>query len=189
MECHGDILRRVWFPIDVDPIRKKNTASTQCELRAAIAKRDEIVRYLCGRGWAPPVKALSGNGAHALFAVHLSNTDEITTLFKRTLKALATKFNDEHTSIDTSVSNAARIWKVYGTRARKGAPTKKRPHRLARIESQPTVLRKISREQLQAVANIAPVATTDTHDAPRDLVEAFKRRGWYLRALSAVLSY
>jgi hypothetical protein len=55
-----------------------------------------------------------------LFAVHLSNTDEITTLFKRTLKALATKFNDEHTSIDTSVSNAARIWKVYGTRARKG---------------------------------------------------------------------
>ena len=53
-------------------------------------------------------------------------------LVKRCLQARAFRFNHEAIKIDEAVFNPARIWKLYGTVARKGDPAADRPHRLAR---------------------------------------------------------
>ena len=42
-------------------------------------------------------------------------------------------FSDDCVEIDTSVFNASRITKLYGTITRKGADTEERPHRQSRI--------------------------------------------------------
>jgi hypothetical protein len=56
---------------------------------------------------------------------------------ERLLKRLDARFSDSRVKIDTTVSNAARITKLYGTVARKGADTPDRPHRLSRIMEVP----------------------------------------------------
>jgi hypothetical protein len=63
-----------------------------------------------GRGWLFRVKAMSGNGAHALYPVSLENTKEVTALYKRAPKALDERFSDERVTVDVSASNASRIW-------------------------------------------------------------------------------
>jgi hypothetical protein len=72
------------------------------------------------------------------------------------LKVLAARFDDEAVKVDITVGNAARIWKPYGTKARKGDGTGDRPHRLAQIliaPKQPTV---VGVEKLEALAALVP---------------------------------
>ena len=52
---------------------------------------------------------------------------------KAVLEAIAFKFSDEAVEVDTTTCNAARIWKLYGTTARKGDDTEERPHRVSRL--------------------------------------------------------
>jgi hypothetical protein len=59
--------------------------------------------------------------------------NRVTELVERTFKAIKAKFGDPPIKFDVTNSNAARIWKLYGTRAAKGDDTLERPHRLARI--------------------------------------------------------
>jgi hypothetical protein len=175
----ADIIKRIWLGIDVDPVRPKGVSSTAKELARARRTRNKVVTHLSRFGWGFPVKAMSGNGAHALYPVDLPNTDESTVLVKRVLQALAAQFSTDRVTIDTAVSNAARIWKLYGTYARKGPNTPKRPHRRAYIEQAPRFLVPVSRESLTRVAD----ATTKILDSPaqaRDLVAAFKQRGLYI---------
>ena len=54
-------------------------------------------------------------------------------LVQHVLQALDARFSTERVKIDTSVYNAARICKVYGTLARKGDNRPDRPHRRAKI--------------------------------------------------------
>lgn len=178
----GDILKRAWFAIDVDPVRPKNLPASDDELRAAIAKRDAIVRWLQTRGWPACVKNTSGNGAHALFPVDLPNTKEIATTFKRALKALDAQFSDARVKVDTSVSNASRIWRLYGTVNRKGTASKQRPHRRAVIEVLPKLYANVSREQLDALAGLVAKPVGMPGRAPT-LLDAFKRKGMYIRDL------
>lgn len=72
---------------------------------------------------------MSGNGYHLLYRTTLPNDRQCSELLKRFLASLAVMFDDEMTKIDTSVFNASRICKVYGTMARKGDDTPERPHR------------------------------------------------------------
>lgn len=51
-------------------------------------------------------------------------------------------------TLDRSVYNAARIWKLYGSVARKGEPLPERPHRRAAIISAPDPVELVTREQL-----------------------------------------
>jgi hypothetical protein len=176
----ADIVNRRWFPIDVDPVRPAGVSSTLAELQAARRKRDEVVAYLRLQGWGDPVLAVSGNGAHALYRLDLPNAPEVSALIERALKALDARLSDDVAKVDTSVGNASRIWKLYGTTARKGASTKARPHRRSYIETAPGRLVPISRGCLHKLADQAPVSTGTLPQAEWPVLAAIRERGWFL---------
>jgi hypothetical protein len=175
----ADIERRCWLPIDVDPVRPKGVSSTKAELKAARRKRDEVVAYLRGQGWSAPVLAISGNGAHALFPLDLPNSPEVTALVDRVLKALDGRFSDELAKVDTAVGNPSRVWKLYGSVARKGEATAARPHRRSYIETAPEFLFPISREHLHRLAEQASVATGPLDQTEWPVLAAVRARGWF----------
>jgi hypothetical protein len=128
-----DVQSRRWILIDCDPVRPSGISSTEMEHEAALACVHEIRKALAAEGWPDPLLADSGNGAHLLYRIDLPNDHASAMLVKQCLEALAFRFDDERVTIDQTVFNAARIWKVYGTVARKGDDTSDRPHRLARV--------------------------------------------------------
>jgi hypothetical protein len=128
-----NILSRRWLPLDFDPVRPAGISATDAEHEAALQRARECRAYLTGQGWPDPVLADSGNGGHLLYRLDLPNDRASQELIERTLKAIAQKFSDSAVKVDTDVSNAARIWKVYGTLASKGDSTAVRPHRFARL--------------------------------------------------------
>ncbi|MCP4251650.1 MAG: hypothetical protein GY778_31825 [bacterium] len=132
----ADIVRRVWLPLDFDPVRPAGISATDDELAAAKARAIDAADWLTNElGDEPTIWACSGNGYHLLFRVDLPNTDESTVWVKHVIDITAEKFSDGAVSVDRTVSNAGRIWKVYGTLARKGDEVAKlgRIHRRARI--------------------------------------------------------
>jgi hypothetical protein len=145
----ADIVRRRWLPIDIDPLRPSGVSSTDEEHGLALAKADEIARWIAGLGFPDPVRADSGNGAHLLYRIDLPNDDAATALVKACLTTLSALFSDERVSVDTANFNAARIWKLYGTVSRKGDNTPERPHRRSCIISAPEVLKVVNLSQLQ----------------------------------------
>ena len=151
-----DILRRRWFPIDIDPTRPSGVSSTDEEHQAAIKTAERIARHLASLGWPEPVIADSGNGAHLLYRVDLPNDDHSRDLVKKSLEVLATLFDDTTSSIDTANHNAARIWKLYGTMSRKGDHTTDRPHRRSQLLSVPEPVSIVSYTLLEALARTLP---------------------------------
>lgn len=126
-----DILRRHWLLVDCDPVRPTGISTSDEEHNAAIERCQHIWLYTHNEGWPDPIMADSGNGGHLLYHTDLPTDDG--GLVQRCLSAMAQRFNDEVVKVDESVYNPARIWKLYGTLARKGDHTVERPHRLARI--------------------------------------------------------
>src|SRR5262249_39705614 len=114
--------------------------------------RDLLTEY----GWPEPIVADSGNGAHAIYRVDEPNNAETTALFQRGLEALDSLFSDDAVVIDRTTYNAARIWKLYGTMARKGDNLPERPHRLARILDAPDEPGIVTRQQLGQIAALLP---------------------------------
>lgn len=55
-------------------------------------------------------------------------------LIRDALHALAHRWGDDQVGVDVTVFNPARIWKLYGTMARKGDSTPDRPHRKSYIQ-------------------------------------------------------
>jgi hypothetical protein len=154
-----DIMHRHCLLIDADPFRPAEIASTQPEMEAAKAKADEVAAYLNTNGWPEFYRGNSGNGAHLVGLIDLPNNDESSLLISDFLKFLDWKFgtvpsdNKEakrqfnqgviNVGIDTTVYNASRISKVYGTKVCKGDNTADRPHRIAQfthIPAQPAVI-------------------------------------------------
>ena len=129
----ADIIALHWLPIDLDAKRPAGISSTDGEHEAAIIKARAIRSWLIERGWPAGafVLADSGNGSHLDVKIDLSNLPENVALVKACLEALDYLFSDESTEVDTTSQNPARIWKIYGTMARKGDSTAERPHRLA----------------------------------------------------------
>jgi len=133
-----------WLPIDLDPKRPSGISSTDDELKKAITLRNKIYKYLVNElKWPPGIPAVSGNGAHLVFkldpAIEIKNRDNVSDdpgpqEIKQCLLALAHKFGSKEVDVDISVFNPARIWKLYGTSARKGDHTDLRPHRKSYIE-------------------------------------------------------
>jgi hypothetical protein len=128
-----NILSRRWLPLDFDPVRVAGISSTDAEHEAALTRARDAKVWLVQQGWLHPILADSGNGAHLLYRIDLPNDKGSLALVERVLKAVAQKFSDSTVKVDTDVSNAARIWKVYGTLACKGDSTPERPHRYARL--------------------------------------------------------
>ena len=127
-----------WLPIDLDPTRPSDTCSTDSEKAAAYAQALMVREYLNGLGMSS-ILADSGNGYHLLVKVSLSANAANIALVHSLLAGLAAKFGTSKVGIDVKVSNPSRIWKVYGTVARKGESTAERPYRVARILDAPTV--------------------------------------------------
>lgn len=138
-----DIAYIRWIPIDIDPIRPSGISSTNDELKEAIKLRNKIAKWWEKLSGTPGIKAVSGNGAHLLYRLQdweIKNKDRIdkderVVWIKGTLKLLNEKFGGGKVDVDTSVFNPSRIWKLYGTTARKGDSIPSRPHRMSYIEA------------------------------------------------------
>lgn len=161
----ADIIRRRWLPIDLDPARPSGVSSTDEEHAAAIVKAKKIAGFLETIGFPRPVLANSGNGAHLLYPIDLSNDDDSTALIKDCLTTLDALFSDDTVTVDTANYNAARIWKLYGTMSRKGDNTPERPHRMAAIIESPGIRETIEAETLLRLANLLP--KEETKPAPK----------------------
>ena len=152
----SDVIRRRWLPIDLDPIRPAGISSNEEEHAAALQKARDIKEWLISEGWPASafILADSGNGGHLAVKIDLPNDEETRDLVKSCLEALDAVFSDDKVKVDGTTYNAARIWKIYGTMARKGSDTPDRPHRLAKILDAPgpVELATVSREQLGALA-------------------------------------
>jgi len=146
----NNILRRHWLLIDADAMRPSGISATDAEHEAAIIRAREIFAFLRDQGWPDPIAADSGNGAHLLYRIDLPAEDD--GLVQRCLHALAQRFDDSVVNIDQTVFNPARIWKLYGTMARKGDNTPDRPHRMARVLSRPDTIEAVPVEKLEALA-------------------------------------
>lgn len=135
-----NILRRWQLLIDGDPKsaeRGADDSATDDEKAPSYIVREAIYEFLAELGFPEPAFCDSGNGVHMLFAVDLPNDEESKQLVKSFLESLAKRFSTDQVGVDISVSNAARITKLYGTVARKGQDRPDRPHRLSKIQSVP----------------------------------------------------
>ena len=145
------IVRRLWLLVDADPVRPDSYISaTNEEHEMALRRARDIRNHLAKQGWPEPIYADSGNGGHLMYALSLPAEDE--GLVQGCLTALALEFSDEQVTIDQTVYNPARIWKLYGTVARKGDHTDTRPHRLSRILEAPAQIVEVKTELLRELA-------------------------------------
>jgi hypothetical protein len=174
----ADILRRRWLPVDIDPLRPSGVSSTDEEHGLALAKADEIARWLAGLGFPDPVRADSGNGAHLLYRIDLPNDEAATPLVKRCLATLDTLFSDDRVNVDTANFNAARIWKLYGTVSRKGDNTPERPHRRSRMLSAPDELKVATVDQLRDLAARLPTEQHAQQQPATAKDKGFDLRRW-----------
>lgn len=132
-----DIARRDWLLVDLDPERKAGTSSTDAEKETAY----NVARQLIKISWdtpgkphfpAPQIVGDSGNGYHLLWKLDgVDNTPDAERAVSGFLEELKKQFDTPQVHIDTSVSNASRICKLYGTMACKGENTPERPHRMS----------------------------------------------------------
>jgi len=152
----NDIGWREWLLIDADPRRVSGVSSTEGEKANALTVTRGIYRYLRNMGFPSPVVADSGNGYHLLYSVNMKNTAENTELVKRFLQAVDMMFSDDYVEIDTSVFNASRITKLYGSITRKGANTEERPHRQSRLLNIPAAITPASTQLLKIIADLLP---------------------------------
>ena len=131
----GEIVRRRWLLVDLDPQRPAGISSTDEEHQAALLRARECRDWLKQERWPDPVFADSGNGAHLLYRIDAPNNAAAKNLLSASLAALASRFSDNRVSVDPTTFNASRISKLYGTLAAKGdsVPALGRIHRLARM--------------------------------------------------------
>lgn len=128
-----DVIRRRWLPVDFDATRPAGISATDSEHEAALERAGMTAARLRTEGWPEPVSGDSGNGGHLLYPVDLPNDAASLAIVERALASLHSRFGDDEVKVDVKNGNAARIWKLYGTLARKGDSTTDRPHRRSRL--------------------------------------------------------
>lgn len=161
-----DIVRRRWLLIDLDAKRASGISATDAEHDAAIERARAIYGYLRGQGWPEPIVADSGNGAHLVYLIDLPVDDD--GLVKTCLESLHERFSDGAVDVDTTVYNPSRIWKMYGTQARKGDNTQGRPWRTAKIISLPDEQQVVEVHLLESLAAEAAVEPPEQHRPARE---------------------
>src|SRR5829696_5416954 len=124
-----EVERRRWLMVDADPVRLSDISATTEEREKARHVADEVLAYARAQGWPEPHDFDSGNGFHLLFPIDLPNDDETLALIRGVLEGLMLRFGTEDVKVDTSVHNASRVTRVYGTMNRKGKDSEPRPHR------------------------------------------------------------
>ena len=155
----NDIIAYRWLFVDLDPVRPTGISSSDEQLKCAEELRNKVYEYLQGLGFPEPIKAMSGNGYHLLYRIDIPNDEKGRALVGRCLKNLSSLFDNDEVKIDTTNSNPSRICKLHGTLAQKGTSTKKRPHRMSKLENVPEPLVTTPRNVLQALADELPDET------------------------------
>lgn len=152
----SDIKARRYILIDIDPKRATGVSASNEEVAQARIVGNKVYAFLRDQGFTKPICAFSGNGIHLLYRVNLLNNEENRTLIERFLHTLDMLFSDGLADVDTTVFNAARITKLYGTFSRKGANTVDRPHRISHIVSVPDKIEALDRAYIQKVVELYP---------------------------------
>jgi len=134
----GDVLERRWLLVDVDPDRPAGISSTDAERENAFKVANSVANMLELEGWPRPVINSSGNGWHLMYAIKEPNNEFVRDEIAKFLKCLHARFKADGCSIDVVNFNAARIWRLPGTWARKGDNIPTRPHRKATVYQAPT---------------------------------------------------
>lgn len=156
----SDILRRRWLLIDCDPVRPSGISATSEEHALAFDKAMEVREGLKSMGFPDPLVCDSGNGAQLMYRVELPCDDG--GLVQACLKELSSA-GDEKVSIDQTVHNPARIWRIPGTMNCKGDSLPERPHRLAGILDAPERVEAVSVTILKKLAAITEASPEPDH--------------------------
>lgn len=152
-----DIGGYTWLLVDIDPVRSAGTSSSEEQIELAKKKGNEVFAFMKQVGFEDPIVGFSGNGVHLLYSIGLTVSEENKKLIKDCLTVLALFFTDRRMSIDTTNFNPARVCKLYGTLAQKGANTQERPHRMSYIVQTPEKPKQNDKALLQKLAGYLPV--------------------------------
>lgn len=152
----SDIVGRRWIMIDLDPKRPTGTNSSNEEFERAHLKAVEVYKFLKKHGFSEPVIAVSGNGYHVNIPCRIGVSDKTDLIIKRFGLALSMMFDDEYVEVDKKVHNRARLCKVYGTTAKKGANNTDRPWRVSGIVKYPTEIVPTDIAYFEKIANLYP---------------------------------
>jgi len=122
--------------IDLDPVRPKDTASTDAELTLAMSAAEAASAWCETEGLTRPCLMMSGNGAQLWFALPPTPLEgEHLQLGLRTFEAsVRAKVQTGTVHVD-SIHDVARIIKVIGTVSHKGDGLGDRPHRVSAVLS------------------------------------------------------
>src|ERR1039458_1534735 len=113
----ADVDRRTWLLLDSDVVKPTGTAATDLQRETAYKHSAELEAALTAEGWPSPIVCCSGNGAHRLYRLNdFPNDLQTTFLISNLLHIVARKFNSNVVKLDTSVSNAGRLTRLYGSR-------------------------------------------------------------------------
>ena len=164
-----DILGARWLLIDVDPEREAGKSATSEEkLQAAVLLR-MIRDYLLREGWPTPLFGDSGNGYHLMYLVEDLEVEQA----KAILASLAFLFDTDQAKVDQKVYNPSRIWKVYGTVARKGPDTEDRPHRRTEMLTSTGGTSPVSPTFLHKVADLLPKTGEKTKNTATGALDTY----------------
>lgn len=152
----ADVVMRRWIFIDFDPVRPGKVSATDEEKKNAEDVMKKAGAYLREKGFKSPVIADSGNGWHLMYRIDMPNNPETKTIVEQFLKALDMLFSTDDVKVDTAVFNAARITKLYGTMAVKGANTEERPHRRSTIIHVPKTISVTVIDKVKQVCGMIP---------------------------------
>lgn len=152
----NDVVGYDWLFIDVDPKRPTGTSSSDDQIAAAKEIGNKVYSFMKNVGFYDPLFGFSGNGVHLLYRVKMKNSDENRELIKKCLNVLDMYFSDDEIQIDLKNFNPARVCKLYGTQAQKGADTKERPHRMSHIIGDAKEIKANDVEYLKKLADMLP---------------------------------
>ena len=152
----GDIVRRRFVLIDLDPQRSAGISASNEEFEKAHMKCVDVYKYLLANGFKEPIITVSGNGYHCYVPCDMPNDDEHNELIKKFLQSLSNIFGGDDVEVDEKVFNPARIDKLIGTWAKKGADNKERPWRISKILKVPSDLTPNDDECFKKIADLLP---------------------------------
>lgn len=106
----NNITRRLWLPIDIDPLRPSGVSATKAEKALAYAVTQNLFEKLQDVGVPADsmVGGTSGNGYHILIRIDLPNDTDSRDLIKKCLAAMQGMVGTGKVEVDPKVFNAAR---------------------------------------------------------------------------------